>query len=258
MNKNNIIIVGYPKSGTHWLCRLVSEMLQSPFEGDWGYNSPNSSSIDYGENISEYKIHKSHHPYNEIHQASFEEIFKLIYLIRDPRDVVISGMHYFSFSAISKTFLEKIPFTFIRRVIRKFSKILMTNKKKKNQMIRAVLNGDESISQWLKFPWETHYLSYLDKGVLFVRYEDLLHKPVKECMNILRFLGLNIPLEHIKNSIDNQSFQTQLKEAQDINNPELKKLLRKGTSGYWKEELNSKDLAHFKNSIKEPCNFYEF
>ena len=38
MSKKNIIIVGYPKSGTSWLSRLVAELIQCEFLGDWGYD----------------------------------------------------------------------------------------------------------------------------------------------------------------------------------------------------------------------------
>lgn len=258
MRNKNILIVGYPKSGTHWLCRLVSDLLQCPFVGDWGYETLNSSSINYDGKITEHQIYKSHHPHDEIYEASSKEIFKIIYLIRDPRDIVVSGIHFFSFSGVLPGILKRIPFSFLARVLTKFSKFFMTKEKKKKQMIQAVLYGNESITPWLKIPWEVHYKGYLDKDILFIRYEDLLHIPEKECAKILRYLKLNISSEHIKNSIDNQSFQKRLGEVSNQKNPELKKLIRKGSSGYWKEDFTSEELAFFKNSIKEPCTFYEF
>ena len=76
--KKNIIIVGYPKSGTNWLSRLVADLLQCDFLGDWGFETKNASSIKTENNVSEFQIYKSHHIFNDIEKASNKKVYKII------------------------------------------------------------------------------------------------------------------------------------------------------------------------------------
>ena len=106
--KRNIVIVGYPKSGTNWLSRLIAEVLQCNFLGDWGFDTINASRIERNNNTSEFQIYKSHHIINDIKNASDKEISKIIYIVRDPRDIVISGAHFFSFPSAINSILRKL------------------------------------------------------------------------------------------------------------------------------------------------------
>jgi hypothetical protein len=117
-------------------------------------------------NTSEFQVYKSHHIKNEIEKASGKKVHKIIYIIRDPRDVVISGAPFFNFPSSLNSFLKKIR-------ISNFLPSLSFEKKKK-KMIRAVLYGDKKITPWLEVPWAIHYKGYLKKEVLFIKYENLL------------------------------------------------------------------------------------
>jgi hypothetical protein len=251
--QKNIVIVGYPKSGTTWLSRLVAELVQCNFIGDWGFDTENPSRIILEDDSSEFVVYKSHHSANEIEKASKKMIHKIIYIIRDPRDVVISGVHFFDFTKLKNSFFNKI----LRNL---FSKrwLISSYKMKKKKMIQAVLFGNKSITPWLKVSWKNHYRGYLNKNVLFIKYEDLSQNAEIECNKIASFLDFNVSPSHIEESINNQSIEVRKKEVFDLGNKNLIKLVRKGSSGYWKDEFSNNEILLFKNNLKDANDHYEF
>jgi len=249
--KKNIIVVGYPKSGTNWLSRLVAELLQCNFLGDWGFETVNASSIKRENSVSEFQVYKSHHIQNEIENASDKKVYKIIYIIRDPRDIVISGAHFFNFSSPLGSFFKKFR---LNNLLKDLS-----FEKKKKKMIRAILYGNnKNKTFWLGVPWSLHYKDYLKKEVLFIKYEDLLKNPENELESILNYLDLKVNYQHIKESIRNQSFQKRQKEVLQQEHKNLIKLVRKGSSGYWKNEFTEEEKKMFKLKLKDSNNLYNF
>jgi len=226
--KKNIVIVGYPKSGTSWLSKLVAELIECPLKGNWGFKIENDPLEEGHNRKSNYDCYKSHHSYDEIFEVDKKSIEKIIYIIRDPRDIVISGVYFFRFFKRS-TFINK----------------LLPMKFKKKQMIKAVLFGNEKLNRWCKFSWKDHYSNYLNKDILFIKYEDLLQDARMECQRILKYLDLERTDEFLLNAIDKQSF----KNAKKYSNA------RKGEKGYWKSQFSNSDKQLFLNKIGESLTF---
>lgn len=248
MNKKNIIIVGYPKSGTTWLSRLIAELVECPLQGDWGFDHIQALYKEGEERTSEFQCYKSHHTYQELSEVSKEKIYKIIYIVRDPRDIAISGMHYFNFSSKKQALLKKLK---LSNSAKSFSNIPEEDKKKK--MIHAVLYGDKNINQWLNMPWKDHLNNYKDEGVLLIKYEELIDNPQETCTDILKYLTLEKTTSHITNSIEKQSFKKRKREIEATDNPLLKKIIRKGGYGYWKEDFSKKENNLFiKHLIDTP------
>lgn len=255
MTKKNIIIVGYPKSGTTWLSRLISELVSCPLIGDWGYDNIEALYREGIDRVSEYQVYKSHHSFNELEKVSSKNIYKIIYIIRDPRDVVISGLHYFNF--LPKLLAEKEGLKINPVLIKTYNK-LVSNKEKKRQMTQAVLLGNNFINPWLNLSWKDHYMPYHENNIHFIKYEDLIDFPINECKKILAYLGVSSNQDHIKHSIDKQSFQKIKLNISNINDKHLNKLLRKGVYGSWEKEFTKEEVNLFKEKLKGADNYYQF
>ena len=254
--KKNIIIVGYPKSGTTWLSRLVAELVSCPLQGDWGFEDLNAPYKEGQNRTSELQVFKSHHTFQEIENASNLEVYKIIYIVRDPRDVVISGVHYFSF--LPKLLAKKNKNLKINSVLRKTYNKLVSKKEKKRQMINTVLNGNKKINPWFESSWKEHSSSFLNKDILIIKYEDLVDSPELESQKILNYLKIKKSKEHIKKSVINQSFQKRKIKDSVKKDSHQKKLLRKGTYGNWKESFTKDEITQFKNKLKDTNFNYAF
>jgi len=255
MSKKNIVIVGFPKSGTTWASRLVAELIQCPLIGDWGYEHLEALYRDGIDRKSEFQCFKSHHTFKEINSISSQEIYKIIYLIRDPRDIVISGVHYFDFSMTRFKLLHYVKPYFVKRIFLTVFNSTISKQTKKKMMIKAVLKGYSKLNQWFKTSWSEHHTGYQNKDILFVKYENLLDTPEEQCHKILDYLQITSSKQHIKKSIKNQSFIKMKEEVSHQNNDSLKKLIRKGSQGYWKKEFSPKELEIFKQTSDNP--FYK-
>lgn len=249
MPKKNIVIVGYPKSGTTWLSRLMAELIECPLVGDWGFNEIQALYKEGEERDANYQCFKSHHTFDQLTQVADDPIFKVIYIVRDPRDIVISGMHYFNFSSRTKNILKKLKKGANSRF--KFSE-----ENKKKRMIHAVLKGDKKVNQWLEHSWKFHLNDYKKKAVLLVKYEDLLNNPQQVCDTILNYIEVKKKSAHILESINKQSFEKRKSASKPKDHPMLKKIIRKGGQGYWKTQFSEKEKVLFNDYLKEtPYDF---
>lgn len=252
----NIIIVGYPKSGTTWVARLVSELVDCPLIGDWGFEDVDAPFKLKEKENSGFQCFKAHHTAKELGHAVEKKIYKTIYVVRDPRDVVVSGMHYFRFLPSGVQFLRGRRLIGLGPVLRGVFRKMVSVSEKKKRMIRAVLNGDLKVNKWFRVSWKEHLKGYEDQGAFIVRYEDLLNTPEVECRKITNHLGLEISEERIKEAVMNQSFDVQKEKAED--NTYMYKLLRSGTSGSWKSVLTDSEQELFRKEIGTQNNFYDF
>ena len=237
MNKKNIIIAGFPKSGTTWACRLVAELVNCPIEGFWLHPNHEEIAIEGKDRISNYCCYKSHHTYSEL--GDFKKIDSIIYIVRDPRDVVISSADYFKYKfGKTLTIIEKIPLIGF-----KIKQQLIISK-----YISIVLNGSPNLNKWFSYSWLEHQNTYLDKeNVIIVKYEHLLNKPKQEINKILSFLKIDLKQNEINKAIENQSSENKKKiylKKGDVNNYNF---INKAKAGRWESELNFFQKLKFKN-----------
>jgi hypothetical protein len=243
--KKSIIICGYPKSGTTWLSRLVADMVDCPLLGNWGFVGQQSQYVEGTERVSAFNCYKSHHQWAQLQDTLRKGDCRLLYIVRDPRDVAISARHHFTLSyprlrrGLSLLPGGRLIYAQILSAVRRLTRKQDTNRK----LVNAVIYGDQSISGWLAVSWRDHYIPFRNAGVLMTRYEDLLEQPLPTCRRILNYLGVHKSDADIQQSIENQSFDNRKKSVPSPNRYKYR-VLRRGGSGYWQAELSNdeKDL----------------
>lgn len=247
--KNRIIICGYPKSGNTWLTRLTAEVVGCPVAGYWCEPFNQDECIEGTDRESEFECYKAHHSIEQLdHTLALygNGTEKVIYVVRDPRDVVISASYYFRLRPRYVKLYQLMSLHPIGR--RLYSRLFHTKKHQIDRLTKGLLRGTKD-GFWLTVPWEEHVRGYLESDVMIVKYSDLKRDTLSEVKRICEHLGIERSEEDLKQAIHNQSFENKKKALLASN--ELKKAssLRKGKNGDWKEALGHKNVAAIEHKI---------
>lgn len=240
----NILIIGYPKSGTTWISRLIGELLKAPVRGYWNaqHRDPASSGLDRQSSYCCYKSHMSH----RVFEAQ-QNIHKAVYIIRDPRDVVVSGAHFFHG-------VDPDSKPVIKLLTRFWNKSRLATKMKK-RMTKAILKGDKSLNPAMGMAWKEHVLPFVnDNNVLCLRYEDMLNSPLDSCTKVLEHIGLSRSQEEILEAVKAQSIESMRQAYKNDKNRLGNKLVRKGESGAWRTELNTEFIHTINSALESELN----
>jgi Sulfotransferase domain len=177
---DDTFVVSYPKSGNTWVRFLLANLIY-PREtvGFANINrlvpAPGVSSKRFLRNLPRPRILKSHEPFD----ARFR---KVIYLVRDPRDVAVSEYHF----NLKKQYID-------------------SNVSLEEFVERFIAGGTSSYGSW----WE-HAASWIaarhgNPTFLLVRYEDLLADSIGETAKITEFLGIRAGTERLNAAIERSS-----------------------------------------------------
>ena len=192
--KFDVIITSFPKSGRTWIRVLIGKYLAEYVGIDKKMNYdklinlplfadlfPEIPRIGYGHgNNSGFSTPEKLNPIREVHKT-----VKIILLIRDPRDTLVS--HYFSRTKRTK------------------------NKPYKGSISDFIYEKKGGFDTIIRFYniWESKKDFPLD--FLLVRYEDLHADTEKELKKIIEFTGLPVNEDMIKNAVNFASFSNMRK-----------------------------------------------
>jgi hypothetical protein len=208
--KNNIFLASYPKSGNTWLRAIITSALikekkfslddlkkilllssKKNFKNFKNIKYSNDKDVDFdwmSENIincqkylnktnQDFNIYKTH---SVRHRKFTNETANMgfIYIVRDPRDIVISLSH-FAGGSLDRSIDEML-----------YSKKLMTRSNGAKELLST---------------WNLHtksWLEYINVSRLFIRYEDLINKTEENIIQIFNFLNKIIYNKFIPTKID--------------------------------------------------------
>ena len=161
----------------------------------------------------------------------------IIYLVRDPRDVILSYSSHLG-KSIEDTFQ------------------LMTDKLAKGM----VKYDGKYVTDSILSSWSENYKSWKNynlKNKIIIKYEDLVSNPYKYFFKIVTYLneinGLTIDQQMINKSIENTNFAKlkKLEKKFGFEEKEHGVFFRKGKSGNWKTELDKKIAFQIEQAFKE-------
>ncbi|XP_028717834.1 bile salt sulfotransferase 1-like [Peromyscus leucopus] len=235
------VILTYPKSGTNWLIEIVC-LIQTKGDPNWIQSMPIWDRSPWIENQNGYpllinkegpRLITSHLPFHLFPKSFFSSKAKIIYVIRNPRDVLVSGYFFWS-----KTKFVKIP------------ESLTT-------YFEWFIKGNVAYGSW--FEHTRAWLSMRERdNFLLLSYEDIKKDTKSTIKKICDFLGKKLEADELDMVLKYSSFQA-MKENKMSNfsiitedlAPNGLVLLRKGKTGDWKNHFTVAQAEAFDKIFQE-------
>ena len=177
---DDVFIVSYPKSGNTWTRFLIANLLH-PEEKVSFANIDRL--VPESEELSRRALDRLEHPrIMKTHQYFDPRYKRVIYVVRDPRDVVVSQYHFFR---KRRRIEDNYPLSqFVSRFVAG----------------TACDYGSwgENVSSWTA-------TRYNHPGFLLLRYEDMLTDTPKHLSRIASFIGIPASPDQIAEAVDHSA-----------------------------------------------------
>lgn len=235
---DDLYLVSFPKSGNTWLSFLMANIhiKMSGLKREVNFFNLHDfipdihSSRNLKSDILSFPGHrviKSHSEFNPFYR-------KVIYLVRDPRDVMVS--YYW------------------------FQKTLGNFHGSSSKLIRSPMFG---ISAWCR-----HVQSFVEKtpasvSIDFVRYEDLKSEPEKLLKRLYKLIGYTIPNDILSECIKLCSFEN-MRELEEFYNygGDMRfadfKFMRRGQVESYKSELSTEDISFINKTASRWMSIFRY
>lgn len=174
---DDVFIVSYPKSGNTWTRFLIANLIYPQERANFGNIN---RLIPDPEALSKRALSRQPTPrYIKSHQYFDPRYRRVLYIVRDPRDVVLSQYH---FHRKRKLLQDGDPIEhFVTRFIKGQTSIYAS--------------WGENVASWLSTRGDS-------AGFLLVRYEDLLADAVLELTKVAVFLGVEADRNRIERAVN--------------------------------------------------------
>lgn len=167
----------------------------------------------------------------------------IIYIVRDPRDLVISNSYF-----TGNDFDQTISFMTSKKMVYRNSE----HKK---------LFVPEFIGSW-SFNYNSWNKTLITVPKIFIKYEDLLKNTTLELKKVIEFLSkiINFKVDHkkIDMSVDLSKFDKLKKYEQKkgfIESSDKNIFFRKGEKNQWKNQLSNTQIKKIENEFKKEMKF---
>ena len=270
-----IWIASYPKSGNTWLRSIISALVYSK-DGIFTFDKLSKidqfpekkffkdlvknfrdfdeikknwitaqDKINLDEKIKFFKTHQGNFKIGNDHFTNNQNTQAVIYIVRDPRNLVTSISNHYSLSLNEACNFLTSP-------------ELMGNGKSWEEKKDGIFN--------FLGKWNEHYKSWTNntKNLLLLRYEDLINEPKKELEKIIFFLNkyVNFDTNDIKidNILESTNFKNLKKMEQEGSFTEnvIKKetgsnvnFFNLGPKNIWQNSLDKKIIKKIEDNFKD-------
>ena len=232
---DDVFIVSYPRSGNTWLRFLVGNLVRQDEPVTFANLESQIPEIYMFPDrilrgLPRPRILKSHECFDPRYK-------KIIYVVRDPRDVAVSYYHY---AIKRKKIADSYP-------LEKF--------------VPRFLNAEFDVDWKWSASWSDHVMSWTclrrnHDGFLLLRYEDLLREPEHVVSRIAAFLQLDATPERVARAIQLSSAEVMgsLEKSQGQawkltkDTRQDKPFIRAAKSGQWHTELPASSVAQIESA----------
>ncbi|NNF44172.1 MAG: hypothetical protein HKN62_14230 [Phycisphaerales bacterium] len=226
----DVVVASYPRSGNTWVRFLLYDLLT----GD----EPQFRAVGHGvPEIGRHRdteaavladggrILKTHEPYRPAYRRA-------VYVVRDPRDVVVSEYWYQRWRNLYEGPLDAFVDRFLRGRV--------------NTLVR----------------WDRHVTGYLDASIdlHLVRYAALHEDGERTLADLCRFLGLETtPAEH-RRALERSAFERmrakedRMRRRSPTSRIGDRRMIRRGRAGGWREELDPADAERIETAFGATMN----
>lgn len=242
-----IYVSGYPKSGTTWITRLLGDALWCPTGGSLIAEDNKEIAAEGWDRSSNTVIRKGH--FSLLDTASMQPVYRahklhwkalqseehrVVFVVRDPRDIAVSGAHHWNIPL--KSCIQNMVFG---------------------------TNGFRSMGPWAEYI--NGWMEKLNKfdGVL-CHYEDMLNGHTK-LRGLLDKLGLQVEPQHLKEAYERQSFKNRVADIVERNGKGYNlgkefnlRFMRKGIAGDWKNHFTRQEAFETEAYFGELLRYFGY
>lgn len=229
---DDTFIVSYPKSGNTWTRFLIANLLQPEppltlLDMERLVPFVDGQTRRFFKAMPRPRVIKDHGPFNPQYK-------NVIYIVRDPRDVVVSG---YNFALKGGTIDESYPIaTFV------------------NEFMRGARSGvgtwGENVASWLATRGNS-------PRFLLLRYEDMLSETACELSKVACFLGMQVSADGLaeavkRSSADNMRKLEKMHGDKWTQNKHMKRkdipFVRSAKAGGWQAILPKTSVAEIESA----------
>ncbi|XP_071093491.1 sulfotransferase 1B1-like [Haliotis cracherodii] len=242
---DDILLLAYPKSGTHWTWEITSMLLQGKAETIPHWKSKVMVELQPQEVIDAFpaspRVLNTHVRYNQLPLQAREKKCRMIYVLRNPKDVAVSFYnHHKSFENLYKNYNGSL-----------------------NDYLPFFLAGKTDYGSWFDsvLQWEKDIEAQRDRHPIhIIYYEDMKQNPVEEIRKLAGFLGVSGD-DSLYNAVADKCSFENMKEDKEPYDPKFKGKLfvyRKGQVGDWQNWLTPDQNEMFDKLYQEKMKDSKF
>ncbi|XP_061480396.1 sulfotransferase 6B1-like [Rhineura floridana] len=241
---DDVILVGYPKTGTNWVGQILVELASASGKYDeeerkQRQQKENELSIrpylEFGDpgkfermkTLPSRRIIKTHLIPQKIPKSIFQKKAKMLALFRNPKDTAVSYFHF-----------------------AKGMKLVPDDQQTWEEFFPDFMSG--KVPYCLYFDYIIEWNKYMDdKNIMFITYEELKENETLGLKKIAEFFGFSVTEQDIQSIVGKTSFKAMKEKSLETHGKMGESLFRKGIIGDWRNVFSESQNEEMDRKFEE-------